>query len=326
MPSPAANGVNRIASHLEEANPDGDGQGVPGCATRPEPEPVGRDAHGRFARGNTGGPGNPFARRVAGLRRALLEAVSEEDLQAIARALVARAREGDTAAAKLLFQYVLGKPAEAVDPDTLDLKEWQLYQQRPVAGEELLRVLTQFPVDLACEILRAALPGVSQGMAQLATKLFARKEAEASHRATAAGRWRREATETAAADAEPISGEEVSGGSDAEDEGDQSADDDTQPEAGEPQDSSPAAADAAELVAALATIPLARAEDEAGRLRLLQVLGTLRGGPGPEPTPDAPSANGGNGDPPADPEPPSGNGGNGGPCRAGPESPALPSG
>src|SRR5438067_2077329 len=38
-----------------------------------------RDADGRFVKGNRGGPGNPFARRVAELRRELLEAVSADD-------------------------------------------------------------------------------------------------------------------------------------------------------------------------------------------------------------------------------------------------------
>src|SRR5207248_10793741 len=36
----------------------------------------GRDARGRFAPGNPGGPGNPFARRVAELRTALLDMVT----------------------------------------------------------------------------------------------------------------------------------------------------------------------------------------------------------------------------------------------------------
>ena len=38
---------------------------------------VGRDVHGRFTKANPGGPGNPFARKVAALRKALLDSVSE---------------------------------------------------------------------------------------------------------------------------------------------------------------------------------------------------------------------------------------------------------
>jgi len=37
------------------------------------PSSDGRDTMGRFAPGNSGGPGNPFARKVASLRQALLD-------------------------------------------------------------------------------------------------------------------------------------------------------------------------------------------------------------------------------------------------------------
>jgi hypothetical protein len=191
MHPPAANGVNRVfpnghsddcpdgdpgtGSHVGPV-PDGDRQGPV-----PPPSPTangtnGRDGRGRFAKGNAGGPGNPFARRVAGLRRALLEAVTEEDMEVVARRLVAQAVEGDIAAARLLLSYTLGKPADAVDPDTLDQQEWQLYRQRPVNGQDLLAILSNLPVDLACTILRAALPGVSRGMAGLAAQVIGRDE------------------------------------------------------------------------------------------------------------------------------------------------------
>jgi hypothetical protein len=91
---------------------------------------------------------------------------------------VARAREGDTAAAKLLFSYTLGKPTAAVDPDTLDVQEWQLYRQRPVAGQDLLRVLTHLPAEAACALLRAALPGVADGMLRLLADGLARQAQE----------------------------------------------------------------------------------------------------------------------------------------------------
>ena len=96
----------------------------------PEKKPTsGRDERGRFAPGNGGGPGNPFARRVAKLRAALVQRVTEEDMAHIAEQLIAQAKLGNVAAIKLLFQYVLGKPAEPVNPDTVDIEEWrQCYQ------------------------------------------------------------------------------------------------------------------------------------------------------------------------------------------------------
>src|SRR5215510_9972878 len=61
----------------------------------------GRDAKGRFAAGNAGGPGNPFARWTAELRREFLAEATGEDLRALCRALLERAKAGDVAAAKL---------------------------------------------------------------------------------------------------------------------------------------------------------------------------------------------------------------------------------
>src|SRR2546430_17166894 len=76
-----------------------------------------RDSSGRFAAGNRGGPGNPFARRTAAARKAIADAVTPEQLAAIAAAMVKKALEGDGAAAKLVFRYAAGKPAQAPDPD-----------------------------------------------------------------------------------------------------------------------------------------------------------------------------------------------------------------
>src|SRR5437773_3339300 len=81
---------------------------------------VGRDVHGRFRKGNPGGPGNPFARKVAALRQALLDSVSEQDLKDVVEVLKLKARQGDTAAIKLLLQYCVGKPESARDPDRMD--------------------------------------------------------------------------------------------------------------------------------------------------------------------------------------------------------------
>jgi len=73
----------------------------------------GRDEGGRFAVGNPGGPGNPHAVQVGRLRSALLDAVTPEDMRAVALALVEKAKGGDIAAARVLFDRVLGKPVEA---------------------------------------------------------------------------------------------------------------------------------------------------------------------------------------------------------------------
>ena len=67
----------------------------------------GHYANGRFAKGNKGGPGNPFARRTAAMRKAIIDAVTPEQLAAIAAVMVKKAQEGDVAAAKLVFSYAV---------------------------------------------------------------------------------------------------------------------------------------------------------------------------------------------------------------------------
>ncbi len=82
----------------------------------PAPSPNGpdsRDRRGRFSKGNLGGPGNPHAAQVARLRSALLEAVKEADMKAVARRLVKLAREGDVPAIRELLLRTIGKPLEA---------------------------------------------------------------------------------------------------------------------------------------------------------------------------------------------------------------------
>jgi hypothetical protein len=72
----------------------------------------GRDARGRFTKGNRGGPGNPFVRQVAELRRTLLNFETQDDMKHVAFVLREKAMGGDVAAIKLLFRYLLGKPKQ----------------------------------------------------------------------------------------------------------------------------------------------------------------------------------------------------------------------
>ena len=96
----------------------------------------GRDANGRFVKGNPGGPGNPFARKVAALRKALINFVTVDDMKHVAFILKEKAMAGDLVAIKLLFQYVLGKPTEGVDPDRLDIEEIKLKEEHYEVVEE----------------------------------------------------------------------------------------------------------------------------------------------------------------------------------------------
>src|SRR5688500_8572132 len=74
----------------------------------------GRSQRGRFGTGNRFGRGNPHARKVVRLRSALLKSVSPDELHEVVLALLKQAKAGDVAAARELFQRLLGPP-EAVD-------------------------------------------------------------------------------------------------------------------------------------------------------------------------------------------------------------------
>jgi hypothetical protein len=92
-----------------------------------------RDEAGRFRKGCAGGPGNPNFRNLAARRRALIEAVSPEDVAAVGRQLLQQALAGDTVASELLLRYVVGRAVPAVDADQADLDELRLLLQSPDA-------------------------------------------------------------------------------------------------------------------------------------------------------------------------------------------------
>ena len=117
-----------------------------------------REANGRFAKGNKGGPGNPFARQIAALRQTLLNRATPKDFEEIADELIKKAKTGDVAAIKLLFQYTLGKPAPSPDPDHLDVDEWQGLQQYSCPPAEMDAIFNGFPADMACNVAKVNWP------------------------------------------------------------------------------------------------------------------------------------------------------------------------
>jgi hypothetical protein len=76
------------------------------------------DAQGRFAAGNKGGPGNPFAAQVSLLRKAILECLTPENVQQIVYTLMTMALSGNLQAAKFLLTFAIGK---TVSPTSTDL-------------------------------------------------------------------------------------------------------------------------------------------------------------------------------------------------------------
>jgi len=127
---------------------------------------------GRFAPGNPGGPGNPFARQVAALRQALLNAVTPDDIHTVAKALVQRAAEGNVQAAKLLLSYSIGKPQPAPEPDHMDADEWNVYRETvPMKQESGVVVASGLP-EVHLKVARMVRPMVAQMMGQEMASMF----------------------------------------------------------------------------------------------------------------------------------------------------------
>jgi hypothetical protein len=74
-----------------------------------------RNANGTFKAGNPGGPGNPNARAVAHFRQLLINAVTDEEWQAITRKVIEQALKGKPWAVRELWDRILGKPKVSVE-------------------------------------------------------------------------------------------------------------------------------------------------------------------------------------------------------------------
>jgi hypothetical protein len=112
----------------------------------------GRDARGRFVKGNAGGPGNPFAKQTARLRQVMLETITEADLRQVVFTLLLLAKTGNLPAIKLVLEYGIGKPAPMSEPDEADLEDEPAEEESPEQEEqrfesgveELARTLKRF--------------------------------------------------------------------------------------------------------------------------------------------------------------------------------------
>jgi hypothetical protein len=78
---------------------------------------TGRDQRGRFAKGNPGGPGNPFASEVGKRRARLMKAITNRDIDQavkVMREVMTSGKDSDRlTAARLLLDRAIGPIVEA---------------------------------------------------------------------------------------------------------------------------------------------------------------------------------------------------------------------
>jgi len=110
-----------------------------------------------------GSSGNPIARRMYELRRALIEAQTPADVRTVGKTLLTSATAGDVGAANVYLSYVIGKPLQSialVDSDgqplglKLDILIRALYRAlEPIP--EARRIVGDVLMELAGNVYRA---------------------------------------------------------------------------------------------------------------------------------------------------------------------------
>jgi hypothetical protein len=100
--------------------------------------------------------------------------VTTEELDGIIDTLLQLAREGDVAAAKLIFQYTLGKPLEARDPDRLDADEVEAFRANAMTTQtkELVNI---HPLELFLPLFRLLIDAKGGADLQQFAELFTQK-------------------------------------------------------------------------------------------------------------------------------------------------------
>jgi hypothetical protein len=112
---------------------------------------TGRDPRGWFSKGNRIAAGNPTNVRIRDLRRTLLECATEPDIRDLYASLMGSARGGDTAAARLLLEYVVGKPASGIEVSGPSGDQSPLME---VIMPVIVKVLDKYP-DIRVELAEA---------------------------------------------------------------------------------------------------------------------------------------------------------------------------
>jgi hypothetical protein len=93
-------------------------------------------------------------------------------MRQLARSLHERALEGDTAAARLLLSYGVGRPGPAADPDTLDRHELAVFAAAPEMLVEFQSCYKAMTPRVLAELARGLLPILAEAHRQeLAAKL-----------------------------------------------------------------------------------------------------------------------------------------------------------
>jgi hypothetical protein len=166
----------------------------------PKSNPEQRESNGRFARGNPGGPGNPYARQVAAMRVRALDSVSGDDVEAILAKMVELAKGGDVPAARLVLQYTLGRPVPSAHPDRLDRDEVEAFQANAMR-QDAFSLVESTPVGPVLTVVRELSPARGDKFRDgMLANILARNAADEEARAADSKRSKRPGSAPVSAD------------------------------------------------------------------------------------------------------------------------------
>jgi hypothetical protein len=121
-----------------------------------------RDAQGRFAKGNRLSTGNPHARHCARMLEMFRNAITDDEMFQLCRLLFEKARGGDLGALKMIWQYKIGKPTAAPNPDMIERDEWNNYQTDVMTLDEVKQVLAGLPSSVGNAVVSTTRPQLNK--------------------------------------------------------------------------------------------------------------------------------------------------------------------
>jgi hypothetical protein len=144
---------------------DANGEAAGDLAGHPSnPALDGRDRLGRFEPGNAIGRGHVVNRKLSELRRVALAAETPEQVAGVIAKLRELAMDGDTAAAKIYVETMIGKPVQGVEITGADGE--RLGQDAGSIFAALSMALGPFPEEVRFAVLGAMKRAVDAGRAE----------------------------------------------------------------------------------------------------------------------------------------------------------------
>jgi hypothetical protein len=89
-------------------------------------------------------------------------AITDDEMFQLCRLLFEKARGGDLGALKMIWQYKIGKPMAAPNPDMIERDEWNNYQTDVMTLDEVKQVLAGLPSSVGNAVVSTTRPQLNK--------------------------------------------------------------------------------------------------------------------------------------------------------------------